>query len=462
MKTHKQFYVAIYVRLSKDDGNSESQSIATQKRIILQYAKERGWNIVDIYADDGFTGTNFNRPDFQRMINDIEKGKINCVITKDLSSLGRNSHKTGYYMEEYFPEHNIRYVAINDNYDSYSGDNMYAPFSNVVNELYPKQTSIKTRQAKKSGASKGRFMGSKAPYGYQKSPADKHLLLIDRNASDVVKRIFALYVAGENSCRIAEILNKEKIPNPTAYDCLKSGKTPPANTLWGSATISAMLKKQVYIGNMEQCKREVVSIQTKKRGVTDSDEHILVENTHEAIIERDLWNQVQELLRQNYRYRSPKKDQPDEYKQLSLFAGFVRCADCGSNMVASKRGRKGNEKMSYRCSKYTVYGKDSCSSHNIREEILEAIILQDIRHYAKLAAEDEQMLIKHLSKQLCTDTKQDKALTRRKLKETEKRLAEVNLAMKKLFEAQISGKMPETVFYGLLSDYEKELTQLNE
>lgn len=392
MKLLNCYNTAIYLRLSRDDkdGNLESNSIANQRMLLTDYVKEKGWKITDIYADDGYSGTNFNRPDFQRMLQDIEKGKINCVITKDLSRLGRNYSMVGYYTEEFFPQNNIRYIAINGDFDSAEDNNDLAAFNNVINELYPKQISRKVRQVKRSNATKGKFMNSQAPYGYMKSLADKHRLIIDEEAAPIVRRVFTEFARGENASRIANRLNSDGILSPRAYHYFKQGKPNPKNEtqLWGSNTILQMLKKRVYIGDLVQGQREVVSFKSKQRRVTDPDEWIIVEGTHEPIIERDLWNEVQNTANNKAVAKTPRVE-----RAFAVFTGLLRCADCGSNMSGSLRGHKGKEKMSYRCNKYTVYGKNACSSHNIREEILEAVVLQDIHKYAKLAISDKKQLV---------------------------------------------------------------------
>ena len=283
------FDVGIYARLSRDDnnGNLESMSIGNQRQMLSDYVKEKGWNLVEEYVDDGFSGTNFDRPDFKRLVKDIEKGHINCVVTKDLSRLGRNYSMTGYYTDEYFPEQNVRYIAINDGVDTMGANNDFAAFHNVINEYYPRDISRKVRQVKKANAAKGMFMGSRAPYGYKKSLANKYQLIIDEDVAHIVLRIFSDIANGENGRRIAGRLNAEGLPCPRAYYYQNIDKENPRkeeSMVWGSASVLNIIKNHVYIGDMVQGQRQVISFKSKKRRVTDPDEWIIVENTYEAIL----------------------------------------------------------------------------------------------------------------------------------------------------------------------------------
>ena len=375
MKMQNSFDVGIYTRLSRDDnnGNLESMSIGNQRQILSDYVKEKGWNLVEAYIDDGFSGTNFDRPDFKRMLKDIEKGRINCVVTKDLSRLGRNYSMTGYYTDEYFPEQNVRYIAINDGVDTMGSNNDFAAFHNVINEYYPRDISRKVRQVKKSNAEKGMFMGSRAPYGYKKSPIDKHQLIIDEDVAHIVRRIFEDIANGENGRRIAGQLNEECIPCPRAYYYQNLDKENPRkdeSMVWGSTSVLGIIKNQVYIGDMVQGQRQVISFKSKKRRKTDPEEWIIVENTHEAIISHDLWDEAQKMRKTREHFHTPKVE-----REVSIFAGLIRCADCGSTMAASLRGNEGKQKLTYRCGRYANHGKEVCSSHNIREEVLVDIVL---------------------------------------------------------------------------------------
>lgn len=223
--------VGIYLRLSRDDGNSnaESMSIVTQKRMLTDYVKERGWDLAETYIDDGYSGTTFDRPAFQRMLKDIEHGYIDCVITKDLSRLGRNYAKTGYYTEEYFLEHGVRYIAVNDNVDTMKDDNDIAPFKNILNEMYAKDISRKIRSARAVNAKQGKFLGSKPPFGYTRCPTDKHKLIIDEKPVQIISRMFEMFASGDSGRHISEVFNNEGILSPRAYFYQQIGRENPLN-----------------------------------------------------------------------------------------------------------------------------------------------------------------------------------------------------------------------------------------
>ncbi len=453
--------VGLYARLSRDDnnGNSESMSIANQKQILSKFAEEQGWRIVDFYIDDGYTGTNFDRPDFKRMLRDIENTRIDCVITKDLSRLGRNYSMTGYYTDEYFPEHNVRYIAINDGVDTKGNNNDFAAFHNVINEYYPKEISKKVRQVKRTNAEKGMFMGSRAPYGYKKSPLDKHQLIIDDEVSPIVVRIFKEMASGKSGRWIAEQLNQEGFLCPRAYYYRNIGKDNPKNEsmLWGSSSILGIITSRVYLGTLIQGQRQVVSFKSKKRRLTEPEEWIIVENAHEAIIDSDLWDAANNAKKGGQHYNLPKTD-----RDISVFAGLVRCADCGSPMCASLRGRTGLKKLTYRCSRYTNYGKEVCRAHNVREEVLEAVVLNDIHSYARLAQSEKQDLVQRIATALRGDTQTKSEVVAKQLQKAITRKDEINKTVKNLYSEKISGKMPESFFYSLLNDYEKELATVQE
>ena len=268
------------------------------------------------------------------MIRDTEAGKIDCIITKDLSRLGRNYVQTGYYTEEYFVDRGIRFIAINDSIDTMQENNDIAAFHHVLNEFYPKQVSKKVRQVKKASAQQGKFMGSQAPYGYQKSPEDKHILIIDEEAARIVYRLFFEFAAGDSARMIADRLNTEKIDSPRFYHYAKMGRTNPLSeqrNVWGSATVLQLLRNQVYIGNMVQGKRQVVSFKTKKVRKIDPEEWIVVENTHQPLIDRELWDRAHKRLSNKSRTRATKKE------TIGLFAGILKCADCGSPLAYMRK-----------------------------------------------------------------------------------------------------------------------------
>lgn len=452
-----KFNVGIYARLSRDDnnGNLESMSIANQRQILTDYVTEKGWNLVECYVDDGYSGTNFDRPDFKRLLRDIERGRINCVITKDLSRLGRNYAMTGYYTDEYFPDHFVRYIAINDGVDTMGANNDFAAFHNVINEFYPREISKKVRQVKRTNAEKGLFMGGRATYGYKKSPQDKHKLIIDEDASQTVVRVFELYIKGYSVRQIAEKFNAEGIICPSLYYYHSSGQQPPKSLehyKWGAATITTMLTNQVYLGNLVQGCREVVSFKTKKRRVIPQEEWIIVEGTHEPIIDKELWDKAQKVKKDHIRVKTPRN------REIPVFAGLVRCADCGSSMAASLRGTAGKEQITYRCVRYVNNGKGTCSSHNIMEKVLLQIVMNDIHAYGKLTRDEREELVRRAVDVVGTEAARKRDDARKTLAQIEKRIDEINSAVKALYTDRVNGKMPESFFFSLMTDYENELS----
>lgn len=462
----KEIYVAIYLRLSRDDqnGNTESMSISNQRDMLMSYCNERGWKIYDIYVDDGFTGTNFERPGFQRMIGDIEEGYISVVLTKDLSRLGRNYVMTGQYTDFFFPEHGVRYVAVNDSYDSAKEDNDIAPFKNILNEMYAKDISKKIRSARQTSAKQGKFMGSKPPFGYVKSPEDRHLLVIDPPAAEIVKRLFREFAAGESGRNMATQLNAEGIDTPAEYYFKQTGKRATrSNTLqqWGSCTILQLLRNQVYIGDMVQCKRKVSSFKTKKRLVTNPDAWVIVEGTHEPIIDRFTWECVQRRLDKAKRQSPCNAIRTTRSGDINVFSGIIRCADCGAAMAFNERVNKSGTKYRfYRCSRYANSGSKSCSMHFMDADTLESIILSDIQFYAKTAVTDEKKLMDRLLSFSGQERQNEKAAQGKSLRDATNRISFIEDASKRLFEEKIAGNVPESLFRKMLSDYESELSGL--
>ncbi len=455
MKILNNYNVGIYCRLSRDDhnGNLESMSISNQRQVLMDYVREKGWTLTDCYVDDGFSGTNFDRPDFNRMIRDAERGRIDCIITKDLSRLGRNYVQTGYYTDEYFVENDIRFIAVNDGIDTMKDNNDIAAFHHVLNEFYPRQVSKKVRQVKKKSAEQGKFMGSQAPYGYKKSPEDKHVLIIDGEAAEIVRKIFFEFAGGDTGRQIATRLNAEHIDTPRFYHYAKAGRPNPISeekNVWGSNTIMQLLKNQVYIGNMVQGKREVVSFKTKKRRVVDPSEWIVVENTHEPIIDRETWDKVQTRILEN---SSPK---PLKNKSIALFSGIVRCADCGAPLAHMRRKYVAYEKGVYRCSRYNNNGGRACTTHNVDEDTLAAFVLNDIRTHARLAMEDKERIAGQLVTALRKKNSKEISAVNRKVQECEKRINVIGQTIKNLYEDKCMGKLPENIFYDLLGKYNQE------
>ena len=372
--TNEPFLAARYTRLSREDGDKlESDSIVNQQRIIEDYCASRPeLNIVEDYSDDGCTGTNFNRPGFQRMIQDIEAGKINCVIVKDLSRFGRDYIDMGHYLERYFPSRGVRFIAINDGVDSLKGPyDMLLPLKNIFNTQYAKDISDKIRSSFRSKQKRGEFIGAFASYGYLKDPENHNHLIIDPVASKVVQTIFEMAAQGIGQVRIAKKLNEDGIPCPSEYKRLMGDKYSNSHKLdsthyWTYATIHRMLSNEMYIGNMV-ANRSTRATMHGKAKANNKENWIIVQNTHDPIITRELWDTVQAQVRKNAR-------EIDFNGNVSPFAGFLKCGDCGRAL--SKKSWKGT--VWYSCGSYQRYGASVCTPHSIRHDVLTEIILNDL------------------------------------------------------------------------------------
>lgn len=454
------FYVAIYVRLSRDDNvkDNESLSITNQIAILKTYVQKQGWIIYDIYADDGYSGTNFdNRPEFNRMKRDIENGKVNLVITKDLSRLGRNYAEAGQYMDMYFPQHNVRYIALHDGVDSFDSTSVrYAPMRNVMNDDYARDISIKVRMNLDHAAKQGYFMGNCPPYGYLRSPENKHKLVPDEYAAKIVQRIFKEYANGNSARGIAEELTEEKILPPKAYfDRILKDKIS-ENKFWGAATITAMLKNEVYLGTIINGKRGAINYKLKKRIAKPRDQWVIMENMHEAIIDRDLWELVKKRFKGN-RIWSNHKKRPE----VSLFSGLLRCADCGGAMTFTAAS-KNHKYDRYRCSTYTNKGKDTCSAHLIHKDKLVEIVTEELKAFAVMAKKDQKGLLERIKSSNDNFQSSKKILLSNKLHKNEERVAKLQERLISAFEDKCEGVIEMDTYRMLESKFKKEIASLND
>lgn len=449
---------AIYCRLSQDDGSAgESGSIQTQKTLLTQYCKEHGIHIAD-YCDDGWSGTNFERPEFKRMINDIESGRINTVIVKDLSRFGREYAQMGLYIEHYFEQKGVRFIAVAEGVDSKNGlDNLMLPMTNVINSLYARQASTKTKAAHRARASSGMYMGSHAPFGYQKDPKDRHHLIVDPDAADVVKDIFQMFADGIGYVRMTKILRERKVLNPQAYfnqnnpDYYKNSDYWRKPFDWHATSVRVILNNPVYLGNVVFGRTKTKGFFDKQRIEADESEWIVKENTHEAIITRELWDTVHQMMKARRRENSTGTVQP--------FAGLVKCADCGSSLNVSYDKKKGRYN-GFTCWVYKNYGKERCTSHAIGWVTLNQLVLEDIRrnaYEAKTAASDYM--------QMLVDAKTEKQKAeidrcKRELKKADKRIEELTKILNKLYEDVALEKISEERYQAMAPKYEREQSEL--
>ena len=408
----KFWKTGFYIRLSREDvendktidtikiyNKTESESITSQRVILTDYAnKLENLEVVDEYIDDGYSGTNFNRPEFKRMIDDIRSSKINCVIVKDLSRFGRNYSEVGNYLEVFFPMLNVRFISIIDNCDSYlkpeSLSNIIVPVKNIMNESYCKDISLKVRSAFDARKRQGLFVGTYATFGYIKDPKNHNKLLVDVEASEIVKRIFNDFASGNTINKIASKLNKEGVLCPATYKKSK-GINMYVNNYgeklgWKDLSIRRILNNPIYIGTLVQKHREKINYKINKFKQVEQEDKIVVENITEPIIDKTLFDKVQNLLKRDTRISFGKH-------QLDLLSGFLHCATCKHGM-SKKKSRKGHSKTEYieyyNCSNFKNCGKEICSPHSIRKNKLENAILIYIKTYIQIAVNFEIIIEK--------------------------------------------------------------------
>jgi len=465
MKT--AYNVGIYCRLSREDlknGKRDvSLSIENQQTMLEDYIKARGWHISSVYVDDDVSGTTFNRPGFNDMFSDIEDGKINCVVAKDLSRFGRNRLESARYREK-FLELGVRFIAIHDDYDGINeldpekGYDVATPIKEMVNEMYAAEVSRKVRKTKKSMAERGLFSNSRAPYGYVKSPQNKHVLIIDENVSQNVARIYELYLSGKTGRAIADQLNQECITSPNEYFYATLGKPNPYKNnknAWSSATIMNIVKNPLYYGAMANGKRKVASFKNQRVLRKPFEEWIIVENTHEPIISKEIWLEAQRINKANSRETVRRSSNGE----VSIFAGIVKCT-CGGNLVFCSKDRKSGVKEFFRCSTYTQRGKNTCPVHCIDYDIVCQAVLHDIQQYAVLAVEDEKQLIDRILK--ANDEFKNKNLSRyeRSIRQSNNRIKEIDGLLQSLFEEKLAGSVTDVIFKRMAQKYEDEQNKL--
>ena len=450
---------ALYCRLSQDDGlDGDSNSIQNQKSILQRFAEDHHFPNPCFYVDDGFSGGNFQRPAFQQMIADMENGEIGIIVTKDLSRLGRNQLHTGLYIEERFPMFGVRYIAINDNVDTENAEsNDLMPFKNLFNEWFIWDTSRKIRAVQKAKAERGERLGTRAPYGYVKDLETKKLV-IDEEAAAVVKRIFALCVAGNGPSRIATILTKEKVFCPSYYTYQKYGLTHSALDItkpyhWSDSAVANLLENEICLGNTVNYRFSTKSYKDKRKIEHPREECLVFENTHPAIISKEVWDIVQRV-RKNKRRRT-KTDEQNKY------SGLVICADCGKTMVLHRAHTMSADYNHFTCRTYKKDG-EACTAHYIRECILDEIVLEDLRRVTAEAREHPQEFAEYLnSKQSAEIQKEIRRLEKEKAA-MQKRKAELDAIFKKLYEDSVLGRITAEQFQLLSASYTDEQAKLTE
>lgn len=443
-----------YLRLSRDDDDrGESQSIQNQRMLLRDYAARQGFAVVGEYVDDGWSGTSFDRPRFQDMLRDMEQHRFNIVLVKDLSRLGRDYIQTGRYLELVFPEHGVRLIAVNDGIDTARADTDLAPFRNVVNEMYARDTSRKIRSALQAKMKAGKFVGNFAPYGYQKDPQDNNHLIPDERAAAVVRWIFTQAAAGIRPAEIARLLNERGEPPPALYRCLHHPGLDPDNysrhKQWTSVGVSRILQDVVYLGHVAQGKTDKLSFKSKKTREKQADEWIIVRDRHEPLVSQQAFDAVQ---RQRASRRCDRKGTFE-----NLFSGLAFCADCGKAMSTVGTRKKGSV-ANLACGAYKLHGSSACTNHFIRYETLYQCVLDAVRRYVCLTEEECDALFERLNRRLRLDARTDE--TRRERARLEKELERTRRLVAQLYEDRAAGRIGEANFYPLLEKFEQQTQDL--
>ena len=456
----KHYIAGLYYRLSQEDERQgESVSIDNQRTILCKYAEERGFVIHDEYIDDGVSGTTFQRPEVQRLLDDAKTGVINTIIVKDLSRFGRNYIEVGQYVDYVFPAFGIRFIAIQDNVDTENRDSgamEMMPIMNVFNEWHAANTSKKIRAVLKTNARDGKYHARKAPYGYVKSDTEKKTPIVDEEAAAVVKRIFEMRASGLSPHKIADILNEENIPNPSKYSFDKYGIVGKRNhfNLWAFCAVNSILRNPTYLGHMAQQRWSSISYKNHKRYKKDESEWIVVKNTHEPIITQELWDKVREVEKSVAQGRKTKRG------YTHPLSGFLFCADCGGKMKLNYINRDGKLYFNFNCGNHLRLGKSYCFSHFIQAKDIEAIVLDDIQTMAQRIVIDEKTIredfIRHNAELA------DKAIksAKKELQIKRKRKEELSRLMQLAYEDRLKGKMPEDICISFIQKYSDEQKKL--
>lgn len=447
---------ALYARLSKDDDLvGDSNSIVHQKDILAKYAKEHGFTNIEFYVDDGFSGTNFNRPDFQRMMADAEEGKISTVIVKDMSRFGRDYIMVGYYTEIYFSNLDIRFIAINDNVDSnIQTENDLTPFKNVFNEWYARDTSKKIRAVFKAKGNSGKHLTTNPPFGYKKDPNDKEKWIIDDEAAATVRRIFQMYVDGYRISEIGHKLTEEKVETPILYYMNRGIKTNARSEypeIWDLMSIKYILSQTAYAGHTVNFQTAVKSYKTKKQVNLPRNQWVIFRNTQEAIIDEKTFETVQQM-RKTKRART-------KYNEPNMFSRLLYCADCGNHLTIQRVAR--NRKMdNFSCATYRKKKKGLCSCHRILVSDLETIVKNDLQKVCEYVFLHEKEFTDEYLSGSKRETVRFQAKTKAELKRLSERQEEIGKIIRKLYEDNVCGRITDERFDFLAKSYDDEGNEL--
>lgn len=466
MTRQSTYNVGIYVRLSQEDmREGESLSIENQKKMLTDYVSQQaGWNLVGIYEDDGYSGTNFDRPGVRQLLDDAKSGKINLILCKDLSRFGRNYIEVGQYIDYIFPSFNIRFIALSDNVDTLDRNSTamdLMPIMNLFNEWHAANTSKKVRSVLAQNAKEGKYIASFAAYGYLIGDDEKHTPIIDEPAAKVVRRIFELRATGITPTQIAKKLNAEGIPIPSDYRAQRLGKPNPyKNTFhyWSHVAVRNILGNPIYIGHLAQQKFTTVSFKNHKSVRRGKDEWVIAENTHEPIISQELWDKCQEVDRCASHGKIMKKG------IVLPLNSMMFCPDCGAKMKLNGHAKKkdGSVNYFYACGTYSRCGASACTTHYISRKQIEKIVLADILAKARYVIENEDEARQEFLRRKETEGTKHLDDARQQLAKCQSRLADLKVMTQKVYQDKLLGKVPEDLCLETLSQFRAEEAELTE
>ena len=450
------YHAALYIRLSKEDeSEGPSQSVQNQQSLLREFVQQHRLSVYDTYIDDGWSGTNFDRPAFQRMIADIEAKKVNMVITKDLSRLGRDYILTGHYMERYFPEHRVRYISLLDGIDTGvdSTANDITPFRAIMNDMYAKDISKKIKSVKRDKQRKGQFIGGKPVYGYKMHPTEKNKIVIDEEVAPIVRRIFALALSGMSCRNIATLLNQEGVPTPATYANLPVVRPGPYTGLWSSERISDMLQNETYIGNMVQGRSVKISYKSKKCLKQNPANWVVVEGTHEPLVDLETFQKVRMLINSRKYTRSRTYD--------FLLKGLIFCHECGYPLaVLNRKNAKGEDVLYFVCRTYQRFTKAGvCTCHSIKEKTVTDAVIAKVREVCQAYLNPDELLpaaqkaVENASKQSSMETE---------LQTLQSKIDSLTANLDRMYTDRLSGLLPEADFQRIFGRIKLEREQLEE
>lgn len=450
------YHAALYIRLSKEDeSEGPSQSVQNQESLLREFVQQHRLSVYDTYVDDGWSGTSFDRPDFQRMVADIEAKKVNMVITKDLSRLGRDYIMTGHYMERYFPEHRVRYISLLDGIDTGvdSTANDITPFRAIMNDMYAKDISKKIKSVKRDKQRKGQFIGGKPVYGYKMHPTEKNKIVIDEEVAPVVRRIFALALSGMSCRNIATLLNQEGVPTPATYANLPVARPGPYTGLWSSERISDMLQNETYIGNMVQGRSVKISYKSKKCLKQDPANWVVVEGTHEPLVDAETFRKVRLLVNSRKHTRSRTYD--------FLLKGLIFCHECGYPLaVLNRKNARGEDVLYFVCRTYQRFTKAGvCTCHSIKEKTVTDAVIAKVREVCQAYLNPDELLL--MAREAVENAGKQSSLET-ELQALQSKIDSLTANLDRMYTDRLNGLLPEADFQRIFGRIKGEREQLEE